>query len=67
LPLPASGSNDWANAGDAMPAAAIAAIRAILEMVIMVFPWSRSEQGPIALSPAAEEIEFRCRNSITGA
>src|SRR5580704_12790892 len=35
--LPASGSNDWANAGDAMPATAIAAIRAILEMVDIVF------------------------------
>jgi hypothetical protein len=37
LPLPASGSNDWANAGGAMPAVAIAAIRAILEIVITVF------------------------------
>jgi hypothetical protein len=29
--------SDWANAGDAMPAAAIAVIRANFEMIIMVF------------------------------
>src|SRR5580693_8520554 len=37
LPLPASGSNDWANAGDAMPAAATVAMTASVENLVMVF------------------------------